>query len=185
MTDVTLEEELLEVLAVLESAGVPNALCGGIAANLYRAGVRATDDVDVYIICSAPELVSLARLFEEAGWQAHPAWRQAELLRLLRDGHPPTDLLIASTDFERRAIEHATSFQIGATVIRVLLPEDLIVFKLVAGRHHDYESVAAIIYEQGAKLDLGFIERTLAEIGMEDRLTTARDAAARMDQDAR
>jgi len=183
LPDVGLEDEFLAVRAVLEESGVPNALCGGIAANLYRERIRATDDVDVYIICSAPELVSLARQFEDAGWRAHPAWRKAELLRLERDGHPRVDLLVAATAFERNAVDRAAIFRVGDNEVRVLLPEDLIVFKLVAGREHDYETVGAIIDAQGAHLDVDFIQHTLDEFGMSDRWTRALASAARTAED--
>lgn len=175
--EVTLEEELLAVRSILESARVPNALCGGIAANLYRIEIRATDDVDIYITCNAPELVSLAKLFEARGWTAHPAWRQAQLLRLERDNHPRVDLLIASTDYERDAIERAVPFLIRDREIKVLSPEDLIVFKLVAGRLHDYEAAAAILNANRQDLDTSFIERTLTEFGMEDRWPRALEGA--------
>jgi predicted nucleotidyltransferase len=183
LPDVTLEEELLAVHAVLERAHIANALCGGIAANLYREGVRATTDVDLYITCSAPELVALTRMFEASGWHAHPAWRKAELLRLTRDDHPPVDLLIASTEYERQAIERAVAFQIDDLQVRVLLPEDLIVFKLVAGRERDYGDVAAIINTQSADLDGNFVERTLNEFGMGDRWPRALAAATRETED--
>ena len=168
---------------VLERSGVPNALCGGLAANLYRDDVRATTDVDLYILCSAPELVSLARTFEDGGWEAHPAWRQADLLRLERDDHPRVDLLVASTDFERQAIERAVPFQIDELQIRVLLPEDLIVFKLVAGRDRDYGDVAAIINAQGDALDHEYIEQNLSDIGMPERWPRAVASAARDAED--
>jgi hypothetical protein len=183
LTDATLEEEFLAVRMVLDEAKIPNALCGGIAANLYRVGVRATDDVDLYVICSAPELVALAERFRNAGWQAHPAWRKAELLRLSRKGHPDVDLLIASTEFEENAVRRAAKFQFGEVETRVLLPEDLIVFKLVAGRHHDYESVAAIINAQGSDLDVEFIKAALSELGMDERWTTALEGAEREAED--
>jgi predicted nucleotidyltransferase len=177
LPEVTLEDELLAVHGVLENAGVQSALCGGIAANLYRTVVRATNDVDLCIVCTAPQLVSLTRLFEQHGWRAHPAWRKAELLRLERESHPTVALLIASTDYEREAITRAVPFQIGDRKIRVLMAEDLIVFKLVAGRHRDYEAVGDIVNAHAAELDTEFVRSTLAEFGMEDRWPRALEAA--------
>jgi predicted nucleotidyltransferase len=167
----------------LDRAGIQHALCGGIAANLYRTEMRATNDVDLYIACTSPELVSLTRLFEREGWRAHPAWRKAELLRLERDERPRVDLLIASTDFERRAVERAVPYSIGGDEIRVLLPEDLIVFKLVAGRARDYEAVAAIVNVSLADLDTSFIQRSLDEFGMADRWLRALEEAEREAED--
>lgn len=174
----SLEEELVAVHDALKTAGVAHALCGGIAANLYRTDVRATVDVDLCVACSAPELVALARLFEARGWLVHPAWRQAELLRLQREGRPRVDLLIAATPFERAAVERAVSFDIDGRTIRVLTAEDLVVFKLVAGRARDYEAVAAIINAVGRQLDVGFIEDALGDLGLGSRWQTAVEAAA-------
>ena len=175
--DVSLEEELLAVQAVLEERGIAHALCGGIAANLYRAEPRATVDVDICVVCSAPELVAVARVFEGAGWEAHPAWRSGELLRLTRRNRPRVDLLIATTQVERQAIERARTFKIGRRTIRVLGPEDLIVLKLVAGRPRDYEAVAAMVNTNGEDLDAAAIERQLAELGFSDRWARALEAA--------
>lgn len=169
LTELSLVDELRAVHQVLEEAHVANALCGGMAANLYRTGVRATTDVDVYIACSAPELVRLAKAFEERGWAAHPAWRKAELLRLERDDKPKVDLLVAATQFERLAVERARQAQIEDLRIRVLRAEDLIVFKLVAGRVRDYADVAAIINAQTDRLDDIYIERSLREFDMDER----------------
>jgi predicted nucleotidyltransferase len=175
----SLESELLAVHRILEEEGVAHALCGGIAANLYREEIRATVDVDLCVVCSAPGLVALSRTFEERGWTAHPAWRQAELLRLRRDDHPRVDLLVAATSFERRAVERAASFRIGKETMRVLTPEDLIVFKLVAGRSRDFEAVAAIINTQGTTLDADFISASLSDLGLGDRWERALDEAQR------
>ena len=179
----SLLDALLAAHAVLGAEGVDHALCGGVAANLYRADVRATTDVDICIVCAAPQLVSLARTFEERGWRAHPAWREAEQLRIERDDLPRVDLLIASTDYEREAVRRAVTANIDDEEIRVLVPEDLIVFKLVAGRHRDYEAVAAIIGTHPNDLDRDFIQSKLAELGMADRWPRALEAAISEGQD--
>lgn len=179
----SLLDALLAVHDVLEAEGVEHALCGGLAANLYRDELRTTIDIDLYLVSSAPQLVSLARAFEERGWTAHPAWRQAELLRLERDDLPRVDLLIASTDFERDAVQHASRALIAGRDIRVLTPEDLIVFKLVAGRLRDYEDVAAVLNARGGEIDIRYVRRWLEEFGMSDRWQRALDEARREAQD--
>lgn len=177
LTELSLVDELRAVHRILEEAHVANALCGGMAANLYRTGVRATTDVDVYIACSAPELVNLANLFEERGWTAHPAWRKAALLRLERADKPKVDLLVAATELERIAVERARPAQIEDIRMRVLRAEDLIVFKLVAGRARDYADVAAIINAQVDRLDDIYIERALRELDMVERWARAVEMA--------
>jgi hypothetical protein len=178
-SDTELIKTLLAVHAVLEETGVAHALCGGMAANLYREELRTTVDVDLYVICAAPQVVGLARTFEGKGWSVHPAWEKAELIRLDRDDLPRVDLLIAGTDFERQAVRRATPAPVEGHAIPVLRAEDLIVFKLAAGRYRDYEAVAAIINTRGDDLDTEFIEDALSELGMEERWTTALEGAER------
>ena len=175
----SLLDALLVVHDVLEAEGVEHALCGGLAANLYRDEVRATVDLDLYLVCSAPQLVSLTRAFEGRGWIAHPAWHQAELLRLERADLPRVDLLIASTEFERDAVQHASQALIAERELRVLTPEDLIVFKLTAGRLRDYEDVAAMLNARGGNIDHLYVQRWLEKFGLSDRWQRALEEAKR------
>jgi predicted nucleotidyltransferase len=175
----SLVDALLAVHETLDASGVAHALCGGIAANLYREDVRATMDVDLYIAVGAAELVALSRRFEEDGWEARPYWRKGDLLRLMKGDMPPVDCLIASTPYEVGALNRAVPASIDGHAVPVLTAEDLIVFKLVAGRARDYEAVAAMINALGKKLDAKFITETLTDLGFEDRWQRAKEEAER------
>jgi len=175
----SLIDALLAIHDVLEANEIGHALCGGIAANLYRKEVRATVDVDICIAVSAAHLIELTHCFEAEGWQAHPYWREWDLVRLDKANLPRVDCLIASTLYEKEAVARAAPASIEGRKVPVLRAEDLIVFKLVAGRARDYEAVAAIINTQGDKLDESFIVETLTELGFEDRWRRAKDEAAR------
>jgi uncharacterized nucleotidyltransferase DUF6036 len=175
----SLVDALVEAHEILEGTDVAHALCGGIAANLYREDVRATMDVDFYLVVGAAELVGLARTFEAAGWRAQPYWRKAELLRMEKHDTPRVDCLIASTDYERSAIRRAVEARVEGTRIPVLTPEDLIVFKLVAGRARDYEAVAAIVNAMSDDLDVDYVVDILERLGISDRWARASDEAAR------
>jgi predicted nucleotidyltransferase len=179
----SLLDALLAVHDVLEAEDVEHALCGGLAANLYRDELRATVDLDIYLVSSPAQLVSTTRAFEEHGWTAHPAWRQAELLRLERADLPRVDLLIASTDFERIAVRRASEALIAGRNIRVLTPEDLIIFKLAAGRLRDYEDVVAMLNARTGRIDAGYVRRWLDEFGMTERWTRALEEAKREAED--
>ena len=170
---------MLEVHEILVEAGVVHALCGGIAANLYRAEIRATTDVDFYILVASTQLVALTREFEGHGWRAHPFWRSNEQLRLEKDETPRVDCLIAATDFERAALHRTLAAPFEGRPIPVLSPDDLIVFKLVAGRARDYEAVIAIINTAGRELDVPYIKASLTELGIADRWARAREEAVR------
>lgn len=179
----TLSDALVAVHDLLVDASVDHALCGGLAANLYREEVRATADVDLYLVIGAAPLVELTRSFEEAGWRAHPSWRRAEQLRLERDDLPRVDCLIAGTDFERQAVRNAVGIRIAGRDMKVLTPEDLIVLKLVAGRSRDYEAVAAVVNARGGDLDVRYVGRKLEGLGMKDRWDRALEEAEREAED--
>jgi hypothetical protein len=160
----TLTDALLAVHQVLEDARVPHALCGGLAANLYREEVRATSDVDLAIAAGPADLVGLVRDLESAGWRVAPSARAGEQLRLSRRDLARVDCLVATTDFERAAIDHSVPFVLEGVGLRVLTAEDLIVFKLLAGRARD-EAVAAVINGIGRSLDDDYIKGWLDQFG--------------------
>ena len=69
------------------------------------------------------------------------------------------DLLIAGTDYQWQAIDHARWEAPGdGEPIPVLTPEDVIVHKLIAGRTQDRADVEAIL-AAGVSLDEDYIER--------------------------
>jgi predicted nucleotidyltransferase len=175
----TLTDALLAVDEILLAAGVPHALCGGIAANLYRDEVRATSDVDLAIAIGAAHLVDLVRTFADNGWDAEPYWRRGEQLRLAHQDLPRVDLIVATTDFERAAIDRSAAIEIDGRSLQVLTAEDLIVFKLIAGRARDYEAVAAIINTSAGGLDVGYITGWLEQFAVRDRWERAIEEAGR------
>jgi predicted nucleotidyltransferase len=175
----TLTDALLAAHDILDAAGVPHALCGGLAANLYREEVRATSDVDLAIAVGPARLVDLMRTFTDGGWRAEPRWRRGEQLRLTRRDLPRVDCLVATTDYERAAIDHAVPVEIEGHELRVSTAEDLIVFKLVAGRAPDHEAVAAIINARGRRLDVDYIKGWLEQFGAPNAWERAIDEARR------
>jgi predicted nucleotidyltransferase len=175
----SLTDALLAVHAVLDAADIPHALCGGLAANLYRTEVRATSDVDLVIAIGPSRLLDLVGTFTEEGWRVESFWRKSEQIRLSRSDLPRVDCLVATTDYERAAIDRAIPAEIAGREVRVLTPEDLIVFKLVAGRARDYEAVAAIINARGGKLDVEYIRGWLEQYEVSEAWERALDEARR------
>lgn len=175
----TLTDALLTVHGILVEAQVPHALCGGLAANLYRDEVRATADVDLAIVVAPAKTVRIVQLLEQKGWKVEPYWRHGEQLRLSRPDLPRVDCIMATTDFERSAIERSIDANVEGDVVAVLTPEDLIVFKLVAGRARDYEAVAAIINTLGERIDTEYVKGWLEQFGIEDTWARAIEEASR------
>ncbi|MEX2458534.1 MAG: DUF6036 family nucleotidyltransferase [Actinomycetota bacterium] len=164
----TLTDALLAVHAILEDANVPHALCGGLAANLYRDEVRATSDVDLAVAVGPARLVALVETFDAAGWRAEAYWKRGDQLRLSRQDLPRVDCIVATTEYERSAIDRAVPFKLEGADLRVLTAEDLVVFKLAAGRARDYEAVAAVINAMGRRLDVEYVRGWLDQLGVPD-----------------
>lgn len=161
---------------VLSSVGVRHALIGGIAANLYRREARATQDVDFAVKASASETLTVVEAFRKAGWSAEIRSGKTESVRLAHEDLPRIDLLIAGTPFEESAIDRAVKLTIDEHQMLIVTPEDLIIYKLIAGRARDYEAVAAIV-DSVTGLDSGYIGGWLEQFGFADRWIRAQQEA--------
>lgn len=150
-------------------------MAGGLAANLYRDEVRATEDVDFAVILDPPDVQRVVAAAEADGWTVESNWKQGGQLRMRREGYPRVDAIIAGTPFERSAIESQVQTKIGRVKIPALSPESLIVMKLVAGRARDIDAVASILTAMGGDLDLGFIAAWVAEFGCQEAWGRARE----------
>ena len=179
MVVASLVETLLLVVEVLDRQGVAYALAGGMAANLYRSEVRATEDLDVSIKVRPPQSVALADALRAAGWTVTPIAKGVHQLRLMRSGHPRVDCLVAGTDFEEAAIDRALQMTVAGRRLRVLCPEDLIVLKLIAGRARDFDAVGDMINTLGERLDAGYIRGWLEQFGVGPRWQEAVEEAER------
>jgi len=169
-------DALKQAHEILETSGISHALIGGIAANLYRRQPRATQDVDFAVRASAVEFARLTESFREAGWKADVRDQKRETLRLAHVDLPRVDLLVAGTDFEESAIRRAVKLTIDDTEMTIVTPEDLIVYKLLAGRGHDYEAVGAVLEALG-EVDEGYVRGWLEQFGMADRWQRALEEA--------
>jgi predicted nucleotidyltransferase len=174
-----LVDALKSASKVLDAQGVAHALLGGMAANLYREEARATQDVDFGIKASPAETVALVEAFEKAGWRPQLRAGKAEALRIAHDDLPRIDLLIAGTPFEENAIDRAATLTIEEHELAIVTPEDLIVYKLIAGRARDYEAVAAIVNTL-QELDSTYVTGWLEQFGLSDRWGLALEEARRL-----
>lgn len=164
---------------LLQSQGIAHALLGGMAANLYRREARATQDVDLGIVASPAELVAVVEAFRKAGWQPEVRAKKAEALRLAHTDLPRIDLLIAGTPFEESAIARAATLTIDGQEMTIVTPEDLVVYKLIAGRARDYEAVGAILNmsENLSQIDGAYVLGWLDQFGLADRWGRAQEEA--------
>lgn len=154
----TERDSLSALAAVLDPLGIGWVLIGALAANRYRKTTRTTQDVDLLLLDLGPGLEALEAALRSAGWTVRRATPGGEMLRARHLVYGLADLIVAGTDYERTAIARSrTEGASPAASVRVLAPEDVIVFKLIAGRAQDLADIEAILAAKPA-LDDAYLE---------------------------
>lgn len=138
-----------EFEAAFEAAGLRWAILGGLAALEYRQHSRDTVDLD----CVVDKVDGLVDQLRERGLDLRLR-RDSDGSPYLVQGTTPDgmhfDVYIAGTPFEESALERR-----GAD--GYVSVEDLIVYKLLAGRPEDRDDIGEIL-AAGHELDTGYIE---------------------------
>ncbi len=169
-----METSLLDVvLDVVEGGGFDYALIGAAARNAW-APPRATTDLDLVIALNADTAVELHKRLEEAGLtvrhelRTDPTEKVADIVFAEGEDYTPRklDLLVAKTPFEQSALLRAVEIDVGGRRCRVITPEDLLVYKLIAGRHRDdldIRDVVATRRAAGEAIDWAYVEKWASE----------------------
>lgn len=146
-----------EILSFLDEKQRPACVIGGLAVARWGEP-RATQDVDVAVLTefgSEPAVLGelLSRFPSRVpNPHAFAAANRIALLVLADGVH--ADVSLAAFPFEREAIERASLWELAPQLqIRTCSAEDLIVYKLVAGRPIDVHDVTRIVNRQGRRLD--------------------------------
>lgn len=181
--DRRLEQALADLTAALEATGAPWMVIGGIA--LIARGVRRfTTDIDAAVrgdeVAIPSLLAKLARRHIVPRIGDAERFAKENLVLLLE--HAPSgvelDLSLAWTEFEHEAIASAKVAAFGAVKAPMARPEDLIVFKAIAGRGKDIEDATALLVLY-PKLDLVRIRdrvRQLADLADAPELAVGLEA---------
>lgn len=180
MTDIPALLE--EARRALTQAGVPFATIGGCARNAY-AEPRATKDVDFVVAADDEAYGSLQRSLSARGFSRATMVREEgdvvpDFEAFRDEGGRRIDILFAKTDFERSALARAEQQApyVGVT-LPVVTPEDLVVYKLIAGRTQDWADLEAVLrtLALGARsIDWPYVERWCAQWDATDRLAELR-----------
>lgn len=173
----TERDSLSALAAVLDPLGIGWVLIGALAANRYRKTTRTTQDVDLLLVDLGPGLDALEASFRRAGWTVRRATPGGEMLRARHAAYGLADLIVAGTEYERTAIARSrTEGASPSASIRVLAPEDVIIFKLIAGRAQDLADVEAILAAKPV-LDDSYLESWASAWDVLETLRRLREAA--------
>ena len=169
---------LTRASTALQQAHVPLAVMGGVAVSIWRHA-RATKDVDLLVGLRADEVNQLLPQLFRAG--IHP--KRLPPVIEIDDVHivsltcQPTetlldiriDLLLAESAFQKQALERAIPAELSPPneAVRVLTCEDLILFKLLAGRMIDRADAAYLLRENREELDFKYLDHWSRTLNVE------------------
>lgn len=151
----------------LEHRNVRYLVIGGLAV-VVVGEPRTTADADAIVFVSPAEAESLIREAAAAGFDLREDVERERLSRTgtmrFRRGLFQLDLITASLAFEERARERATRHELFGVSLPFPSPEDLILFKILAGRDKDLLDATGIASRHRDRLDVPYLETTLREI---------------------
>ncbi len=161
------EHALADVASFLNGLPSPGMLIGGMAV-IAHGHVRTTDDIDATIsgdsmpvedvVARAAAHSLIPRIDDVVAFA-----RRTQVLLLT---HAPTgtqlDLSLAWLPFEVEALARRTVVRLGDLELPVCGPEDLIVYKLVAGRPVDLDDVRQIALRHRDAIDRARVARTVS-----------------------
>lgn len=151
----------------LDEQGVRYLVIGGLAV-VVVGEPRTTADADAIVFVSPAEAEALIGLAANAGFEVQTA---AELERLastgtmrFRRGPFQLDLITASLPFEEAAFRRASHHELFGIRLPFPSPEDLVLFKVLAGRDKDLLDAIGVARRHWGRLDIAYLEATLQPI---------------------
>lgn len=156
--------------AGLDSAGFPWMCIGGIA--VIAQGVRrTTTDIDVALKGEGIDLALLVRHLARHGIRPRidDAVAFARRSQVLLLEHAPTgvdlDVSLAWLSFEHEALAAHVSIDFAGVIAPAARPEDLVIYKLFAGRAHDLTDAESLLLMHRRSIDLVRVRRVLEQLG--------------------
>ncbi len=162
-----LQHALSDLSSALKTIGAPWMIIGGIAV-IARGVRRFTADIDAAVRGDEVQIDGLLAAFAKKRIvpripDAAEFARESLVLLMRHESGVELDVSLAWTDFEREAISAATTATFGSVKAPMARPEDLVVFKAIAGRGKDMDDVAALLALY-PKLDLARVRARVTEL---------------------
>ena len=159
----------LDIAEVLGREGVSHALYGGLLLAAYGQA-RETKDADLAVV-RADATATSSLLARELGLHCTVAFdRQGfgglvvSRITLIEGDELNTLDLVEPIDpeYAARALARSLTTTLRKREIRVLSPEDFVIFKVLSTRELDLEDAASVLRALGPDLDAGLLEREIA-----------------------
>jgi predicted nucleotidyltransferase len=167
----SLFEILIKLTTVLNQQKVPYMLVGGLAVNYYGAP-RTTGDIDISVLVNSENIKNFLSGLRKKKFVFHAK----EVLLLAKTSNrflifDPSnayrvDCWMPKTGFELQALNRRVQVKIGGKKIFLPSAEDLVLFKLLAGREKDQEDLKWIVLRQKKHLDKKYLKFWSVALGV-------------------
>ncbi len=144
----------------------------GGQAVLLHGDARLTRDVDLTLGAGPDRIRELLQVCESLELDPLPEDPEgfARRVFVLPAADRPTglrvDFILSTTPFERQALKRAEPVELGEVQVPFASAEDLLLFKLFAGRPRDLEDAVGVVRRKGASLDWRYLELWAAEFSV-------------------
>jgi len=156
---------ILESIArTLNAAAIPYRVIGGQAVLLYGEP-RLTKDVDVTLGVDLGRLPEMLHLVEMMGFNLLvdlEAFTRQTMVLPCQDSDTGirVDFIFSFSAYEQEALRRVNPVPINKTPVCFASVEDLIIYKMVAGRPRDLEDVKSVLH-RNPDLDLPYVRHWL------------------------
>jgi hypothetical protein len=155
-----------EAVDFLTGASTPYLIIGGLAVAVIGEP-RMTGDVDVIGYLSMEQATELIDTAVAAGFEVAPDERErlhaTGTLRFTK-GRFQLDIILASLPFEDDARARARKRRLFGRLVPLPTPEDLILFKVLAGRDKDLVDAVGIARRHLTALDHRYLDAALGAV---------------------
>ncbi len=167
------EDTLVAIESFCKRHSIAYSVIGGLAAIVHGCP-RTTEDVDVTLLVKFESLLSTGQelLKEFVPLKENPL-EFFERYFVLPSIHEPTkvkvDFSAGLSEFERMVISHSKKITVGKVVVPVCTVEDLIIYKLIASRHIDFDDVINLYRRHANKIDRKYIQEIAKQFALLER----------------
>jgi hypothetical protein len=178
--DTTHADVIRRVTAKLDAAGIPYMVTGSVISGTYGEP-RSTNDVDIVIRPTGQTLAAFVAAFDPHDYYvskeaADDALTHRSMFNIIdmTTGYK-VDLIIAkSRDYDNEAFARRTACDIQGLAAMAVTPEDSILSKLewhlMSESQRQYRDAVGVAVNQWDRLDVVYLRRWAAEIGVADVL---------------
>ena len=175
----TLNDLLSRLTVALERAQMPYMLTGSVASSAHGTA-RSTHDIDIVIAPTHPQVLALMRQFAGSDYYAD----EQQALEALANRSQfnvidystgwKVDFIIAEdSEYGRTALMRRTLIEIAGNGVYVATAEDVLLAKLrwakLGGSERQLQDAAGIVSTQAESLDVGYIDRWVHELRLEEQ----------------